>query len=207
MSDLAQALQHRHLWVICRDTPADDDILLGDADTAIRPAPRPTYDRVRKRLPDTGQAAGVQWYVSPARRAHQTASRLVPEARWEAQEHVGPRLWGHWQGLDWPTIRSRDALRVEAFWSDYGQARPPEGESLADVIERWHLFATALTHQADWKQAVVVTHPDVIRAAVCHVLDLKPANASRIAVHPLSITRLSASFVGWKLDELNVHPA
>jgi broad specificity phosphatase PhoE len=203
MSDLSQALQNRTVWLICRDQPAEDDLLLGDSDTAIRPASRTLYEKLRKGIPEPDTST-MQFWVSPARRAQQTASRLIPEVRWQAGEHVGPRLWGAWQGLTWPEVRSRDALRAEAFWSDFGAARPPDGESLHDVMERWNLFATALSNQHDWRTVLVVTHPDVIRAAVCHILDVRLANAGRINVSPLSLTRVSVSFLGWRLDDLNV---
>jgi len=203
MSDLSQALQNRTVWLICRDQPADDDILLGAAETAIRPASRTQYERLRRGMPEPDTAT-MQFWTSPARRAQQTASRLIPEVRWQSGEHVGPRLWGAWQGLTWPEVRSRDALRAEAFWSDFGAARPPDGESLQDVMERWTLFATALGHQPDWRTVLVVTHPDVIRVAVCQILDVRLSNAGRIHIAPLSMTRASVSFLGWRLDDLNV---
>jgi len=203
MSDLSQALQNRTVWLICRDQPAEDDVLLGDSDTAIRPASRTLYEKLRKGIPEPDTAT-MQFWTSPARRAQQTASRLIPEVRWQSGEHVGPRLWGAWQGLTWPEVRRRDALRAEAFWSDFGAARPPDGESLHDVMERWNLFATTLSNQHDWRTVLVVTHPDVIRAAVCHILDVRLSNAGRIQISPLSMTRASVSFLGWRLDDVNV---
>ncbi len=203
MTDLSQALQNRTVWLICRDQPAEDDILLGDADTAIRPASRTVYEKLRRSMPEP-DTANMQFWTSPARRAQQTASRLIPEVRWQTSEQVGPRLWGAWQGLNWPQVRSQDALRAESFWSDFGATRPPEGESLQDVMERWTLFATSLSHQHDWRTVLVVTHPDVIRAAVCQILDVRLTNAGRIHISPLSLTRASISFLGWRLDDLNV---
>jgi broad specificity phosphatase PhoE len=199
MSD-GELLMQRDVWLVCRDTPADDALVTGGRDVAIHPSPRQIYERLRRRLPAPGEA---DFWCSPARRAQQTASRLLPEARWESHEAISPRLFGRWEGLHWDDIRARDSVHAEAFWREYGTPAPPGGESMQAVQDRWRLLAQMLQNRQDWQQAVLVTHPDIIRTALCHVLDCRLTQAGRLAVSPLSITRLSFSFVGWRLEEFN----
>lgn len=204
MSEIVDALLSRHVWLVVRDQPADDGVILGTMDAAIRPAPRSTYERIRKVLPEV---SGTEFFSSPARRAQQTASRLYPEATFEKSDQLAPRLFGTWEGMTWEEVRKKDAVRAEAFWRESGTPRPPEGESLEEVGERWHAFATGLINQADWSQCVVVTHPDMVRAALCDVLGIRFNNASRIHIEPLSVVGLSWSFLGWRLDELHTRGA
>lgn len=204
VSEIVDALLSRHVWLVVRDQPADDGVVLGTTDAAIRPAPRSTYERIRKALPDVSETA---FYSSPARRAQQTASRLYPDATFEKSDKLGPRLYGTWEGMTWEEIRKKDAVRAEVFWRESGTSRPPEGESLEEVVERWHAFATGLTNQTDWSNCVVVTHPEMVRAALCDVLNIRFSSASRIHIEPLSVVSLSWSCLGWRLDELHTRGA
>ena len=53
---------------------------------------------------------------------------------------------------------------------------------------------------------MAVTHPEVIRALVCRVLQIPLNNALRLRVDPLSVTHLSRSWSGWQVDGLNHLP-
>src|SRR3546814_18826063 len=50
---------------------------------------------------------------------------------------------------------------------------------------------------------VMVSHADVIRAAVCHVLGLSPDNWQRFEITPGSISRIAAEAEGYRLLSLN----
>lgn len=204
MTEIADALTARKLWIVVRDQPSEEGILLGNLDVAIRPSSRQVYERLRRLLP---QPTATAFHASPSRRAQQTASRLYPEVPWTRTESLGPRRYGTWEGLTWQEIRARDAVRAESFWRDSGSPRPPEGESMDDVAERWNGFSTGLVNQADWNQAVLVTHPELARAAICAVLDLRLEHSTRIHIEPLTLVGLSWSFLGWRLDELHTRTA
>jgi broad specificity phosphatase PhoE len=204
MTEITDALTARRVWIVVRDQPSEDGILLGNMDVAIRPSSRQVYERLRRLLPES---TGTVFHASPSRRAQQTASRLYPEVQWSRADSLGPRLYGAWQGLTWQEVRRRDAVRAESFWRDSGSPRPPDGESMDDIAERWSGFSTGLVNQTDWSQAVLMTHPEVARAAICSVLDLKLAHATRIHIEPLTVVGFSWSFLGWRLDELHTRTA
>lgn len=200
MSDL---LGTRHLYLVCRDRIADDNVVPGRSDIAIRPSTRSTYERLRRLLPEP---EGALLMSSPLRRCHQTGARLFANLQWEESEHLLPRAFGTWEGKTWAQIRQEDPIRAESFWSDFANSRPPGGESLRDVAERVDIFVTGLLNREGWSQAILLTHPDIIRIAASFVLETPLKNALRVVAEPLSVTHLSHSWMGWQLESLNVRP-
>lgn len=204
MSDAPQALQSRHVWWIARDRIGDEQQIAGSTDVAIRPSPRPAYDTIRELLP---VSTGLVHAVSPARRAQQTAARLLPNVVWDADELLGPRRFGAWDGLTWADIRADDPKRCENYWTDNALPRPPgDAESMRDVAERVDAWLTSALHRPGWRHIVVVTHAELIRAALCNVVEIPMKNALRVAVDPLSVTHLSHSWMGWQVHAVNRKP-
>ena len=129
----------------------------GQTDTSLSDAGRAQVSRWR--LP--AQLQSQRWYVSPLRRARQTADLLGCPAAC-----VEPRLiemhWGAWEGASLPELRSRlgDRLRDEERRGlDF---RPPGGESPRDVQHRVLRWCAELSGVAG--EVVAVTHKGVIRA-------------------------------------------
>lgn len=201
MTEIPDLLRARRVWLIARDRVADEQVMNGLTDTPIRASARGAYDDLRRLLPEPEQTVR---YQSPTRRAEQTAARIYPHHEWENNEQLGPRGFGDWERKSWGDVRTADPRRAEAFWNDYANSRAPGGESLVDVSDRVELFLTSLANRSGWHNVVAVTHPDVIRAVVCRVLDVRLKQAIRIHVEPLSLCRLSLSWEAWQLDSLNV---
>jgi alpha-ribazole phosphatase len=201
MSELEDVLRTRSLWLVCHDHLPDDRLIAGRSDVAIRPSPRTRYDRLRKLLPEDGER-----HTSTVRRCHQTCARLRPDLEWTPQELLLGRDHGDWEGQTWDDVRSADPIRCESFWSDYARATAPHGESLGAVAERVDAFLLGLRNRDEWTHLVAVTHPEVIRALVCRVLQIPLNNALRLRVDPLSVTHLSRSWSGWQVDGLNHLP-
>ena len=58
MTEITDALTARRVWIVVRDQPSEDGILLGNMDVAIRPSSRQVYERLRRLLPEsTGTVA------------------------------------------------------------------------------------------------------------------------------------------------------
>jgi alpha-ribazole phosphatase len=51
-----------------------------------------------------------------------------------------------------------------------------------------------------------VVHAGTVRAALAVALDLKPEQALRFAVKPLSLTRLDSTSAGWRVETVNAQP-
>jgi|ETNmetMinimDraft_30_1059905.scaffolds.fasta_scaffold55783_2 broad specificity phosphatase PhoE len=203
MGDVINPLQKRDLWFVCHDALQDERLISGALDLAVRPSPRSRYDRLRKALPE----GEVLRFMTPTRRCHQTAARLAAEFEWEETDQLRARAMGAWEGSTWTQIREDDPVRAEAFWTAYGHGRAPGGgESLGDVRERLGGFLTGLTNRTDWTTAIVITHPEVVRVAVCDTIEADLNNALRLTVDPLSVTRLSHTWVGWQVEATNLVP-
>jgi alpha-ribazole phosphatase len=114
----------------------------GQADRAIGAGPADLSRR--------GRAQVLRWlelmkpislsavHCSPQPQCHGPARALA-----EAQQHeaiADPRLrdqeMGRWQGRTWVDIMRDEDGPVRTFFSEFGESKAPEGESLGDAVER-----------------------------------------------------------------------
>lgn len=141
--------------------------------------------------------------TSPIERAEQTAIAIADAAR-VGIERVDTLLeidFGEWTG------KAFEELDGEPDWdrwnAERATARPPGGESMGEAQARIvaHLAAAAADH--DGETVVLVSHADMIRAAVAHVLGLDLNYYSRFDIDPASATTLVWGDWGAKLTGLN----
>ena len=140
---------------------------------------------------------------SPRERACETAQFIAAGSSLNVQ--ISPELdeldAGEWTGL------SFDELRKDPRWLHWnaarGAARPPRGESMAELQRR---VLTHLRRLRDlWPQGrlVLVSHAEVIRAALLHYLG-RPLDAfGSIEIRPASINTLSISDSGAQVVGMN----
>lgn len=141
--------------------------------------------------------------TSPVERAEETAIAIADQARvgLERAEALNEIDFGDWTG------RPFAELAGDPDWDRWNRARetarPPSGESMAEAQARVvaHLAATAAAH--DGERVVMVSHADVIRAAVCDVLGLTLDAYWRFDVDPASMTTLAWEHWGGRLVRLN----
>lgn len=131
--------------------------------------------------------------TSPARAAIETAAATDQAAR------VEPALadvdWGAWTGLGFDAI---DAARL-AGWIARPELGAPGGETFDQVTARIAGWLDGLAESGD--PVLAVTHPMVVRAALCAALGMPAAAALRIDIAPLATAVLSFHNV-WRLQEL-----
>jgi probable phosphoglycerate mutase len=128
--------------------------------------------------------------ASPLERTMDTAARIAAAAgcRVEPAEALIEIDFGDWTG------RSFDELADDPDWHFWnarrGAACCPGGERMADVQARFvdHLFASAGRHSG---AIAMVTHCDIIRAGVAHVLGVPLDHVHRFEVAPASITEIA----------------
>ena len=142
-------------------------------------------------------------YSSPLERAQQTAAALAHAKGLEVK--VSAPLheidFGEWSG------RTFDELNDEPDWRRWNEersiARTPGGETMLDVQGRVVGCMEALAGQHRGGAVVLVSHADIIKAAVCHYLDLPVQGCFRFDVAPASITAIVTGDWGGKLLGLN----
>lgn len=141
---------------------------------------------------------------SPRQRARETAAAIVAAAH-PVPVRVSNELdeidFGCWSG------KTFEELDEDAEWHRWNtkrhEAKTPGGETMLDVERRVLSCMRDIAAAHPNEGAVLVSHADVIKAAVCHVLDLPPGHAFRFDVDPASITTLVMGAWGAKLLGLN----
>lgn len=111
----------------------------------------------------------------PERRCAETAAGLGLDA--VAVAALRDLDAGAWRGLPLDRVPQEDLLR----WLHDPTARPPGGESVADVIAR---VGAWLAEPPPGRRVAVVTHPAVVRAALVHALSAADRAFWRIDVAP-----------------------
>ena len=151
-----------------------------------------------KRLRGCGARAVL---TSPLERARETAAPIAAALGLEPE--VTPALneidFGIWTG------RRFEELADDPLWQGWnaarGSGRAPGGEAMAAAQTRVAGLLDELA--AEGRDAVLVSHGDVIRAAVLRVLGLSLDAYARIEIAPASITTLDLWPGGGRVTGLN----
>jgi broad specificity phosphatase PhoE len=142
-------------------------------------------------------------YASPLERAEETAAAIsaashVPVERAEALNEVDFGLWSN------QTFEELDGDPAWRRWNEWRSlSRTPAGETILDVQRRVVDLLLRLRDRKPDMTAVLVSHADVIRAAIGHVLGLSIDNLQRIEVSPGSVSTLLLGDWGGRLLSLN----
>jgi broad specificity phosphatase PhoE len=136
-------------------------------------------------------------FVSPARRARETAAALGLEP--EIDVSLRDIDLGSWSGRTLRSVAETEADALAGWLSD--PASLPHG---GEAVER------LCARTADWIQAmserqgsiVAVTHPAVIRAAILAAIHASPASYWYIDIAPLSVVELTSNGRRWALKSI-----
>jgi broad specificity phosphatase PhoE len=109
--------------------------------------------------------------------------------------------FGVWSGKTFEQLNGDAGWRL---WNDQRQeARTPSGETMLDVQQRIVALMDALRPTCQNRCAALISHADVIKAAVCKVLGLQLGDCFRFDIEPASITTIVYGEWGSKLIRLN----
>lgn len=141
--------------------------------------------------------------TSPLERARETALPIAGALGLDAL--VEPALdeidFGAWTGL------SFDALEDDSLWRRWnaarGLARPPGGETMLAVQERMTGLLDGLLARHGGERVALVSHCDVIRATLLHVLGLPLDRYDRIVVDPASVSTVEIGAWGARVLSIN----
>jgi len=141
--------------------------------------------------------------ASPIERTMATASAIAAPVglNVEPVEALIEIDFGEWTGAAF------DELDGDPRWHAWNERRAdgccPGGERMADAQRRvvGHLFATAAREPSG--TVAMVTHCDIVRAAVTHILGLSLDAVHRFEVSPASITEIEIEGDHARLVQLN----
>ena len=139
---------------------------------------------------------------SPATRCRQLAEVLAREL--PAAETIRPdeRLremnFGAWEGRPWAGIAPAE---LNPWMADYVKLAPPGGETFQQLQDRAAALLAELT-AAD-TPTLLVTHAGLIRALLCHCLEMPLRHAFRLSVDFGSVTELRWQGSNWQVLGVN----
>ena len=141
---------------------------------------------------------------SPLDRTRETATAIAKAAGLPPPTPIDALVeidMGEWTGAVFGSLRGDPAW--DRWNTRRGTARIPGGETMGEAQARIvsHLLATAASDAG--RTIAMVTHSDMIRAAVAHALGLPLDNLLRFEVGPASVTRLVIGDWGARLLSLN----
>jgi broad specificity phosphatase PhoE len=107
---------------------------------------------------------------------------------------------------DWEN-RSFEELAEEPVWKRFntfrGGTRIPGGEMMIEVQARIVTFLQRISNEFRDRTMALVTHADVIRAAVCHYAGIPLDLSLRVEISPASLSILEIADWGARLVRLN----
>jgi probable phosphomutase (TIGR03848 family) len=142
-------------------------------------------------------------YTSPLERARETAepiarcAGLVPLVR----PRLGEIDFGEWTGRSFTEL-ARDP-RWDFFNQQRARARAPGGESMVEVQARIAAELDELADRHADAHFAVVSHGDVLRAAIVHVLGASLDSLLRFELAPASVSVVELGAHGARLLALN----
>lgn len=142
-------------------------------------------------------------YASPRERACETAGAIAVRTGCEVTiaEALDEIDFGDWTGATFADLAG------DPRWSNWNQRRaagcPPGGEPMAAVQGRVVDQIAAWRDLHEGGRVVAVSHQDVIKAALCHVLGLSLDRHDTFDVDPASVSTLVAWQGGAKVVSLN----
>lgn len=144
-----------------------------------------------------GPVAAV--YSSPLERTRETAAALSPTV--EIRDAFIELDYGHWTG------RTVADLESEEEWRQYNYFRStrriPGGESMLDVQSRVIGELERLRAQHREQTVAIVSHADVIRAAIVHYLGMSLDHLLRLEIGTASLSIVEVQDWGARLLALN----
>jgi probable phosphoglycerate mutase len=132
-------------------------------------------------------------YSSPLERALQTASAIASAlgVTVRQDDRLTEVDFGDWTGLSFQELDSRPDWK--AFNTHRSTATVPGGESAVSVQRRIVAALESIAAAHPGEVVAVVSHADVIRAAIFHFAGVSLDLVGRIAIHPASISIVSVA--------------
>lgn len=172
----------------------------GRLDVAAEAVPMAQAAALARHIPDE-----ALWLAGPLGRNRQTALALKAGVDPIAISDFNEQDVGRWQGRTHQDVYAEFA---HLDWQNVAELQPPGGESFADHADRVAAGIERLTAHYAGRALVVVAHAGAIRAAIAYAMGLDVAQALRIDIAPVSLTRLTHRLIDdeaqWSIGCVNL---
>ena len=142
-------------------------------------------------------------YSSPRERAFYTARAIAEphDIKVQIANELDEVDFGDWTGM------SFDDLEGDPAWSAWnearGTARPPNGESMAEAVDRAAAALETIAAAHAGATVACVSHCDIIRGLIARYLGLPLDNMLRFDSDPASVSRLALGNWGARIMTVN----
>lgn len=182
-------------WWWIRHAPVDNPErrLYGQQDLPCNCSELALFQSLAGRLP-----TGGVWLTSHLRRTRETAEAVLPHfvngengaPELIAEPTLAEQNFGAWQGMTFNELKTHLADSFDEFWANPAKARPPEGESFADVIKRVGTTIDKMNRTYAGRDVIAFAHGGSIRAALAHALNIDADAALSLRIDNCSLTRI-----------------
>lgn len=138
-------------------------------------------------------------YSSPATRTIQTAQTIAKlyKKNYEIVEDLTPRKCGSFNGLTYEQIEEKYPKEFTQLINDPTLPIPEDAESLNDFVDRIKKIIDRIVEDNISNRIIIVTTPDIIKAAICSALDIPASSMPKIYIKTGSATQISY-FESWQ---------
>lgn len=132
-------------------------------------------------------------YTSPALRTVQSAELIAKlyKKDYEIIEDLHPKSCGVWNGLTFDQIEEKTHSAVEDSFLNPDKKLYGEKESWSEFITRVGSVIDKVVADNIENRIIIVTHPEVIQAAICNAIGLPHAMVGRVYIRTGSATQIS----------------
>lgn len=132
-------------------------------------------------------------YSSADLRTAQSANLIskVFKKDFEIIENLSARKFGTWSGLTYDQIEDKYPQVIEQLHQNPCSYCPQGGETAIEFSKRISEKINKIVEENEGNRIIIVTHPDVIRSAICSALNIPLENMAKIYIKPSSATQIS----------------
>lgn len=137
-------------------------------------------------------------YSSPSVRTTQSAEFIskVFKKDYIVIDELKTRECGKWNGLTFNQIFEKFPGGFEKILSEPDKRTVADAESSVDFINRVKVVIDRLVEENIGNRIIIVTHPEVIQAAICAALEINADKLPKIFIRTGSVTQISY-FENW----------
>lgn len=132
-------------------------------------------------------------YTSPALRSVQSAATIAKSFKqdFEIIEDLHPRKCGRFNGLTFEQVEEKYPEDLDKFINSPEIAVPEDAESITNFINRVNNSINNIIEKNLGNRIIIVTHKDVIKAAICCALNIPHSSLHKIYIKSGSATQIS----------------
>lgn len=137
-------------------------------------------------------------YTSPSTRTIQSVQMIskVFKKDFEILENLKPRNYGLWSGMTFEHIEEKYPQMLEQLHANPCSFCPDKGEAISDFNKRVSKILKEIVEENVGNRIIIVTHPEVIQAAISKAIQLPSQHQSKIYIRTGSATQISY-FESW----------